>query len=289
MPTLSQTDAGKTSITMQVSGMDGSHSKTRYFYWQVYRNGSIVTESTSTSAAYATTHSKTITGLSSGVSNYAVKCGIYGDSAYTQCFVVLDAYNVYTQADHVNPSVSYLDVSQTSKGSKKIDCEWYASNVESGATWWLEVNPPGGSWQGITGAYGTAKNGWSSKDGVDLSSVWNGFGTYGIRVFVQNAAGYYDSDSTTVSMTSNDFAWTYPKVAGGKFNLTAAEWNGLWTAIEANLGRSYSHTKAVAGNTFTAAMYNQAVDAIGKGTKVSKGGTITAALMNALVTNVNKM
>lgn len=188
MASLSQTYAGETSVTILCSGLDGSHSRTRYFWWQIYRGTSLVDEKGTTSAAYSTSSSVTFSGLASGVTNYSVRCGIYDDSGYSTQLAYLTLYDVYTESPRIP-----------------------------------------------------------------------------------------------------DFAWTYAKTSGGRFNLTAAEWNGLWDAIELRLGRSYSHTRAYVGNTFTAAMYNEAVNAIGRGATVSRGDTITAALMNALVTNVNRM
>lgn len=85
------------------------------------------------------------------------------------------------------------------------------------------------------------------------------------------------------------FKWTYAKTKGAEFNLTATEWNNLIDFVNDQRSSDYSFTKAVKGNTFTAAMYNQMVSAIGAGTTVSKGQVITAALMNALVTNANNM
>lgn len=95
-----------------------------------------------------------------------------------------------------------------------------------------------------------------------------------------------------------NFAWTYPKVKGGEFNLTAAEWNALTTRISEfrsykGLGR-YAFTQAVSEGRFTAQMYNQARIAIqgisgfgGYIPTVSKGDTVTADMMNILVSELN--
>lgn len=85
------------------------------------------------------------------------------------------------------------------------------------------------------------------------------------------------------------FAWTNEKVAGEPFNLTATEWNALAAFVNSKRSRAYSFTVAVKGNDFTAAMYNEMVDAIGEGTEVEPGDPITADLMNELVTNANNM
>lgn len=98
----------------------------------------------------------------------------------------------------------------------------------------------------------------------------------------------------------NDFAWTYSKVQGGTFNLTATEWNNLATRINefrAYKGLSnYSFTTAYSGNNYMAYMYNQARTAIqgisGYGTyipSVSSGDTVTAYMMNVLVSELNSI
>lgn len=83
-------------------------------------------------------------------------------------------------------------------------------------------------------------------------------------------------------------AWIYPKTQGGAFNLTAEEWNRLWLYIEARRNYSIAHTRAVQGDVFTAAEYNEVTGEIG-GSTVSAGDIVTAALMNALITSANNM
>lgn len=95
-----------------------------------------------------------------------------------------------------------------------------------------------------------------------------------------------------------NFAWTYDKVQGGEFNLTAAEWNGLADKInEFRQYRglsAYSFSTAYSGSSFMAYMYNQARLAIqeipgcgGYIPSVSSGGEITAYMMNILVSELN--
>lgn len=94
------------------------------------------------------------------------------------------------------------------------------------------------------------------------------------------------------------FYWTYAKQSGQPFNLTASEWNGLTANVNAVRNYkgylSYPFTTAYTGNTFTAAMYNQVVNAIqgilGYGTNLSivnSGETIYAYQMNDLVSAIN--
>lgn len=120
----------------------------------------------------------------------------------------------------------------------------------------------------------------------------------------------YDASSSgtvTVSITApeevtrpNNFSWTYSKVQGGTFNLTATEWNNLAKRINefrAYKGLSnYSFNTAYSGNNYTAYMYNQARLAIqgisGYGTyipTVSSGDTVTAYAMNILVSELNSI
>ncbi len=108
---------------------------------------------------------------------------------------------------------------------------------------------------------------------------------------------YIEPPEAAVTRPSN-FSWTYTKTQGGSFNLTAAEWNSLTARINAFREykglSSYSFTYAYKGNDFTAAMYNQAVNAIkgisGYGSylsTVSSGDTVTAAGLNLLRDELN--
>jgi hypothetical protein len=102
------------------------------------------------------------------------------------------------------------------------------------------------------------------------------------------------------ALRPNRFYWTNDKQPKCRFNLTVDEWNNLLDNI--NAVRNYKHisdynfTYACQNNSFTAAMYNQAVYAIQEaaeyGTKlhiVSKGGTIYASLLNDLVSELNNI
>lgn len=105
----------------------------------------------------------------------------------------------------------------------------------------------------------------------------------------------YDKDITLYAhwLDGNLFAWTKEKVQGGEWNLTATEWNGLTAFINARrtaLGKDqYTFTTAKKGETFTAQMYNEAVEAIGDGSTVIPWQAITAKLMNDIVTFANAM
>jgi hypothetical protein len=104
---------------------------------------------------------------------------------------------------------------------------------------------------------------------------------------------------TIASSRPPTFAWTYAKTQGGRFNLTAAEWNAFTqnvNAVRQYKGKAaYSFTNAVRGSPFTAALYNQAraeIQQIGGGAggyipRAAAGQTITAQMVNALVSEIN--
>jgi len=85
-------------------------------------------------------------------------------------------------------------------------------------------------------------------------------------VFFYTSGGVYYSTNLATITVPTTFLWTYAKTSGGDFNLTASEWNNFIANI--NYVRSFKglftigYTTAVTGNTFTAAMYNQAQPAV---------------------------
>ena len=96
------------------------------------------------------------------------------------------------------------------------------------------------------------------------------------------------------------FYWDTAKTSGAKFNLTASEWNRLISNI--NSVRSYlgysnaSFSKAISGNEFTAAMFNQARSAIisisgfsGYIPQATSGGKVYANMLNALQGGINEL
>ena len=122
-----------------------------------------------------------------------------------------------------------------------------------------------------------------------------------VRQYSGNSTGAIDlyiEPPEAAAVRPSNFSWTYTKTKGGSFNLTAAEWNALTARINAFREykglSSYSFTYAYRGNDFTAAMYNQAVNAIkgisGYGSylsTVSSGDTVTAAGLNLLRDELN--
>ena len=136
-----------------------------------------------------------------------------------------------------------------------------------------------------------------TKSGYVFKGYFTQTGGNGVQYYDQYGEGTSTYDGSWDSITifaywqeaGTAFAWTNEKVAGEPFNLTATEWNALADFVNSKRSRAYSFTVAVKGNDFTAAMYNEMVDAIGEGTEVDPGDPITADLMNELVTNANNM
>lgn len=96
------------------------------------------------------------------------------------------------------------------------------------------------------------------------------------------------------------FYWDSSKTSGGKFNLTASEWNGLMSNINEVrvwLGLSrYAWQSASSGATFTASAYNTAVHAInsisqysGSLSTVSSGSKVYASQLNSLKNAINSI
>ena len=114
---------------------------------------------------------------------------------------------------------------------------------------------------------------------------------------------YYPAGSYTFTTLSDgsrpsNFAWTTEKTSGGNFNLAAAEWNSFTSKI--NEFRTYkelslvSFTSAVAGNNFTASMFNQAISALSGMTgslpaTQSSGNAIYASYLNNMVSAMNSI
>lgn len=108
-------------------------------------------------------------------------------------------------------------------------------------------------------------------------------------------------------MTKNDFSWAETVASGKEFNIKATgtgSWNDftsqLKTKEQFHTGTNRTFTSAVADGNFTAAMFNQAVNAINnlvsngadgcvtRMSTVSKGDPITAADINKLANCLNE-
>jgi hypothetical protein len=131
----------------------------------------------------------------------------------------------------------------------------------------------------------------------DLSKLNSG--TYIATTWIVDEDDYHSLKTNEYEFTIlANFSWTYPKISGQPFNLTANEWNSFTSKINDFRNykglSNYSFTAAVSGNPFTAAMYNQARLAIqgisgygGYIPTVSSGQQITAYMLNILVSELN--
>lgn len=104
--------------------------------------------------------------------------------------------------------------------------------------------------------------------------------------------------------SKNNFSWTGgKKIAGSNFVLLAKDWNEFISQLKAKeqyftTTEDRTFTTAVKGNTITAAIFNQAINAINNIAKTSggtttmstvvKGGTIYASTCNQLVDCLNE-
>jgi hypothetical protein len=125
---------------------------------------------------------------------------------------------------------------------------------------------------------------------------------YTLELRVYDLQGLMTTQQRTSSTTNRpaNYSWTTAKNQGAIFKLTAAEWNGLISSV--NAFRSYkglgagTYNSAVTGNNFTAAQFNQVRTAISAMTPpvalpatVVSGGRITAAGLNGLVNSLNSI
>lgn len=140
------------------------------------------------------------------------------------------------------------------------------------------------------------------------SATWSGLTAGVVYKFNARSRLYVSSEELFSVSFSNElflaagnrpqnFAWTYPKVSGQEFNLTATEWNAFTSRINVfraykGLG-SYGFTTAYSGSNFTAAMFNQARNAIAAMNTTglpgvrSAGEVLYASYLNNLVSCLN--
>ena len=154
------------------------------------------------------------------------------------------------------------------------------------------INAPNGA-RSVTTRY-------SSSGAIDLTFL-DSNKTYSIRLVsadYDNTSAYSSYKSITTPSRPDYFSWDTQKVQGQSFKLTAAEWNSLTRNI--NMIRTYknystySFTTVYAGDTVTAAIYNEARKAIqgisGYGSyipTVYSLDNITAYALNTLVSELN--
>lgn len=287
MATYSTSKTART-ITITVSNADSNATYTLY-----------CRETSETEADQYTGTSHTFTGLSPNTS-HTVNVREVKDGTTTY----LGPTTVTT--DRL-PSVSIRKIEQTARGAKTIDITWDSSYVKSGAIYEIEIKPPGStSWRGIGATDDASTSGSQTEEGIDFSPRWNGFGTYGVRVFIYNSSSEYGSsgNDNTVTMQDNrpaEFDWSdgHAPARGIVFNLLASDWNRLQNNI--NEVREYKgessrrFTRAVSGGAFTANQYNEVLSALqdmGYATSLSEvepGDPIIASNLNTIVTLLNRI
>ena len=96
----------------------------------------------------------------------------------------------------------------------------------------------------------------------------------------------------------SNFSWTYPKVSGQNFNITATEWNSFTNRINEFLTykglSTYSFTSVSSGMDFAAVIFNQGRNKISEMIStsvpsVSSGNTLYASYFNQLVSDLNSI
>lgn len=184
---------------------------------------------------------------------------------------------------------TYGVISSMTSGLYRLawDSTYYSSANQYSFTGWELTNAS----NTITIYPGLVQTSWYIWGLTSTGSVAQGSTVPGITLSVDSTRPKY-------------FYWTYAKNSGGTFNLTAIEWNTLTANInqvrvykgltEYKGATNLGFTMAFKGNSFTAAMYNQAVEAIqeisGYGaflSYVSPGDTIYASHLNNLVSELN--
>lgn len=243
------------SNTATVSGTALSKSSIRVA-WNTVSNASGYYVDRSTDGI-SWTHVRTETSTSwtdTGLIEYAMY--YYRVRAYNSAGTASGTSSIGTRTlDETNPSV--WNVNGEPK-SKEIKITWNASDAHSGLS----------SFRVYRGANFVTK---SATDREHTFTNLEENTTYSFYVQAFDVAGN-SANSSTIQVTTldgrpNDWVWSNSKTQGGIFNLTASEWNSFTTRI--NEFRVYknlspiSFTQATKGGTFTAAMFNQAKNAIG--------------------------
>lgn len=112
---------------------------------------------------------------------------------------------------------------------------------------------------------------WSDGTNLDFTNghscgttvTGNGFATY---LGIEYPCGSSSVFTETCPIRPSNFSWTSPKTPGADFNITASEWGGFQSKINAfRVYRSFSpypFTTVSTGNDFTATHYNEAQNAI---------------------------
>lgn len=311
------------SITVKITGLDTNYSGSdRTIYWYYGTSTSSYTQSgTSSLAAYASSSSNyTFSGLSSNTTYY-----IYAKITYSGGSKTLSTVSFTTSSSWTQTYVqSISNISNTNTLPRSISAGYvYRYNLtfaESGtATFYSTGSIDTYGSLSLTNYFNVSTGNPSSPEvsnddgGDDRNFKFTYDVTAGTTYYLWVRA-YNISVSGSISVyivppsstTKPDyFSWTYAKIKGATFNLTAAEWNALQSKVnevrEYHGLPTYSLTNVTKGNTFYASDYDNLLMAIA-GAYESLGttgvynenavyseDTITADCLNKLVTLTNDL
>lgn len=205
------------------------------------------------------------------------------------------AESVYSDFWFTNKNLNSSNVLSPYKNDLYVLEMLYNYDLPSNVDNWViakMINAPNGA-RSVTTRYG-------SNGAIDLTFLDSNT-TYDIRLVSanrDNTSAYSSYKSITTPKRPDYFSWDTQKVQGQSFKLTAAEWNSLTRNI--NMIRTYKNYSTYnfktvyAGETVTAALYNEARTAIqdisGYGAyipTVSARDKITAYCLNQIVSELN--
>ena len=193
----------------------------------------------------------------------------------------------------------------TSDGSGRMYIAFNATDAQSGMravdTYYTEISTANGSSYG-QGSYSTNKYRTFTADASGRTFVHDAY--YYMKVVAYDSSGNNSSANVRVQFKMarpSDWAWHTVKATGQPINITAQEWNSF--CIKINQFRqykslsNYSFTTAVTGQTITASIVNQAVNALSSASPPTKppstataGQTeITASFFNTLSSSLNSI
>lgn len=134
MAYLEQTGSTDSSVTITCEGLEAGHGRTRYFWWQLWRNGAVEQEHGDEMAPGGTSHATTFSGLPAGTT-YSVLCGIYDDPQYQTRFALLSG-----SASTTSPTGPYIySGGQWKRATPYIwnGSQWVQAqaNIYSGGSW----------------------------------------------------------------------------------------------------------------------------------------------------------
>lgn len=241
----------------------------------------------------------TVTGTDDGTGYYYADYTFSGLSEYTSYAIGVHVFLTGTDVEQGSASYYTDDITDptvtiTGSSSTASSVTLSASGSDSGSGvsgFYFYLN---GSF--ITTVYGSSAS--YTFTGLAASTTY----TAGVQSFdvALNSSTTASTNITTLSARPANYSWSTAKTAGATFSLTAAEWNGFTSRINdfrtyKSLA-AYGFTSAVAGNNFTAAVFNEAVSAINAmspptspPSAKSAGNDVFASYLNDLVTSLNSI